>query len=92
MLAKGIEFELVKPWNTSRTCPVCGHIEEANRNGLVFRCKSCNYQDNADRVGATNIALRSLFQRQAVGERAVCQPAYSSHEGDCSSELQAPIL
>lgn len=88
-LAKGIGFELVSPINTSRACPECGHTEEANRNGLVFRCKSCNYQDNADRVGATNIALRSLFQRQGVEKRAVCQLAYSSHEGDCSSELQA---
>jgi hypothetical protein len=49
---------------------------------------SCGFADNADRVGGSNAALRSLLQRQAVGERAVCQSAYSDHEGDCSSESQ----
>ena len=78
---KGIGFELVPPKNTSRSCPICGHTAEANRKGLVFRCIACEYQDNADRVGAMNIASRSIFQRQAVEERAVYQPAYSNDEG-----------
>jgi putative transposase len=80
--AKGIGVEFVNPAYTSQSCPVCGHTEEANRNGLVFRCKSCNYQDNADRVGSINIGLRSLFQRQGVEERAVYQSAYSNDEGN----------
>lgn len=87
--AKGIGFELVEPKNTSRSCPCCGHTEKANRNGLVFRCVACGFADNADRVGARNISFRSLLQRQASGERAVCQPAYSRHEGNCASDLQA---
>ncbi|NJL70404.1 MAG: IS200/IS605 family element transposase accessory protein TnpB [Candidatus Competibacteraceae bacterium] len=78
--AKGIGVEFVSPAHTSQSCPVCGHTEKANRNGLKFRCVSCLWQDNADRIGATNIALRSLLQRQAVGERAVFQAAYSSDE------------
>ena len=78
---KGIGFELVPPKNTSRSCPICGHTAEANRKGLVFRCIACGYQDNADRVGAINIASRSILQRQAVEERAVYQPAYSNDEG-----------
>tara|TARA_Y100000034_G_scaffold36917_1_gene45392 strand:- start:1134 stop:2279 length:1146 start_codon:yes stop_codon:yes gene_type:complete len=77
----GIAAEHVNPAHTSQSCPCCGHTEKANRNGLKFRCKSCGYQDNADRVGGLNISLRSLFQRQAAGRRAMCQLAYSSDEG-----------
>lgn len=76
-LGHGIGYEVVSPRNTSRGCPCCGHTEKANRNGLVFRCKSCGYEDNADRVGGTNVSLRSILQRQAAGGRAECQPAYS---------------
>ena len=90
--AKGIGFELVDPRYTSQGCPVCGHTEKANRNGLKFRCKVCGFADNADRVGARNIALRSLLQRQASEERAVCQAAYSSHGVQGNSELQAVTL
>lgn len=43
----------------------CGHVSKSNRNGLVFRCEVCSFADNADRIGATNVALRSLLQRQA---------------------------
>jgi putative transposase len=79
--AKGIGVELVNPAFTSQSCPVCGHTEEANRNGLVFRCKSCEYQDNADRVGSINIGLRLILQRQGVEERAAYKSAYSNDEG-----------
>ena len=89
-LEKGIGFEVVDPKYTSQACPVCGHTEKANRNGLVFRCVRCGFTDNADRVGARNIALRSLLLRQAEGERGVCQSPYSSHEDHRISELQAP--
>jgi IS605 OrfB family transposase len=90
--AKGIGIEYVDPRNTSRGCPKCGHTEKANRNGLAFQCVSCGYQDNADRNGAINIASRLLLQRQAVEERAFVSSAYSSHEDNCVSELQAPTF
>jgi putative transposase len=83
-LSHGIGYEVVSPRNTSRGCPCCGHTEKANRNGLVFRCKSCLFQDNADRVGATNVSLRSILQRQAVGGRAMYQLAYSDGEEYCT--------
>lgn len=85
----GIGVDHVSAVYTSQGCPKCGHVSKSNRNGLEFRCVACEYQNNADRIGATNVALRSLLQRQAVEERAMCQLAYSNHEGDCSSELQA---
>ena len=46
----------VDPRYTSQCCPVCGHIEKANRNKKthLFSCKSCGYKSNDDRVGAMN--------------------------------------
>lgn len=76
----GISIDHVPAYNTSRGCPKCGYVSKSNRNGLEFRCISCKYQDNADRVGATNIALRLLCQRQAVGEQAMYQLAHSNNE------------
>ena len=76
--ACGISVDHVPAAYTSQSCPKCDCICKSNRNGLVFRCVSCNFTDNADRVGGTNVSLRSLLQRQAVEERAMCQLAYSS--------------
>lgn len=88
----GIGMDFVSPVNTSRGCPKCGHTEKANRNGLVFRCKSCDYRTNADRNGAVNIASRSLLQRQAVGERAAINPLIVACEGNVPAQLQTPSL
>jgi len=88
----GITVDNVPAKNTSRGCPCCGCVDNSNRNGLVFRCVACKFADNADRVGAKNVALRSLLQRQAVEERAMCQLAYSRHCGEGSGDLQAHSL
>lgn len=90
-MAVGIDVDHVPAKYTSQGCPKCGHVSKSNRNELEFRCGICNFTDNADRVGGTNIALRSLLQRQAVGERAMCQLAYSSSVGNSASELQTSI-
>jgi IS605 OrfB family transposase len=79
--AVGISVNHVPAAYTSQCCPKCDCICKSNRNGLVFRCINCNFTDNADRVGGTNVSLRSLLQRQAVEERAMCQLAYSSNIG-----------
>lgn len=88
----GIGIEHVSAYNTSRGCPRCGHVDKSNRNGLEFRCIACGFADNADRVGGTNVSLRLLLQRQAIGERALCQYAYSSSEDHGINELQSPTL
>ena len=79
--AVGIGFEQVCARNTSRGCPRCGHTEKANRKGLNFRCITCDYADNADRVGGYNCCLRSILQRQAVEERAFVDMLIVAHEG-----------
>ena len=47
----------VDPRYTSQGCPVCGHIEKANRNKKIhlFTCKNCGYRSNDDRIGAMNL-------------------------------------
>jgi IS605 OrfB family transposase len=77
--AVGIDVNHVPAAYTSQCCPKCGHVCKSNRNRLEFRCVNCGFADNADRVGGTNVSLRSLLQRQAVEERAMCQLAYSSN-------------
>ena len=45
----------VDPRNTSRTCPSCGNVDAANRKLEKFCCLTCDYKQDADLVGATNI-------------------------------------
>lgn len=47
----------VNPAYTSQCCPMCRHIEKANRNKKMhlFSCKNCGYKSNDDRIGAMNL-------------------------------------
>jgi len=65
----GVPVVAINPRNTSRTCPVCGHIDKGNRlvRG-IFLCRECGHFDHADVVGATNIASAA---RVAVREVSV---------------------
>lgn len=57
----GGHLELVPAKNTSRRCSRCGHTEEANRSTqAIFLCKSCNYEENADKNAAKNILALGL--------------------------------
>ena len=65
----GIKVQAVDPRNTSRTCPLCGCIDKANRvSQSQFLCTSCGYAANADVNAARNIASRA----------AVVSPPYFS--------------
>jgi len=47
--------------NTSRQCPVCGHVHADNRQTqALFLCTACGHCENADRVAAKNIRERGL--------------------------------
>jgi len=57
----GVPVVLVDPRNTSRTCPLCGHIDKKNRpNRDTFHCQRCGYAAPADIVAAVNIARKAL--------------------------------
>ena len=44
---------------TSQRCPVCGHVQDTNRNKNThcFCCRKCGYRSNDDRIGAMNLFL-----------------------------------
>ena len=59
----GVMLFEVDPRNTSRTCPVCGCIDKANRRTqALFLCTSCGYSDLADVNAARNISWRGQCQ------------------------------
>jgi len=58
----------VDPRNTSRTCPLCGHVDADNRRTQVrFACVACGFEEHADLVGAWNIE-RAGLARLACGD------------------------
>jgi IS605 OrfB family transposase len=60
--AAGVPVIVVDPRCTSRTCPQCRHVDQANRvTQALFRCQRCGYESNADRVAAINIARQGQY-------------------------------
>ena len=57
-----VHLHYVNPKYTSRTCPVCGHIDKRNRKGTFFKCVNCGFEDNADLNAAKNIL--KLFHQE----------------------------
>ena len=47
----------VDPAYTSQKCPKCGCVHKANRNkkSHTFKCVSCGYTSNDDRIGSMNL-------------------------------------
>ena len=80
----GVPVVLVDPRNTSRTGPVCGHSDKANRpRQAVFRCTSCGCAGHADVIAAENIRV--------LGRAAVMQP-HVSEAAPPSRQRQAHAL
>lgn len=52
----------VDPHYTSQCCPMCGHIDKSNRNKKIhlFKCKTCGYSSNDDRIGAMNLYRKGI--------------------------------
>ena len=69
----GGEVVYVDPKHTSQTCPVCHHVDRANRSSQAnFHCTACHYQENADVVAAKNILERG-HRLLACGEHWVAK-------------------
>ena len=79
----------VPPQNTSRTCPVCGHISKENRRTQAqFLCVNCGYENNADVVGAINVLARghrvlACGEPVQSGRSAKQEPAEASQHVLC---------
>jgi len=68
----GVLVVEVDPRSTSRTCPQCGHVDQANRvTQALFRCKRCGYESNADRVAAINIAKKGQTLLEAASSSSL---------------------
>jgi putative transposase len=69
----GLPLVLVDPRNTSRTCPVCGHIDQANRvSQSTFSCVACGFSGPADHIAALNTRVlgRAAVNRPNVSDAA----------------------
>ena len=56
MNQRGSTLIRVDPKNTSRRCPLCGHVDARNRESQAsFRCVACNHEAHADVNAAVNI-------------------------------------
>ena len=90
----------VNPRNTSRTCPVCGHVSADNRTTQAkFACVSCGHQAHADVVGAINILARGMQNMRHGGkdmppnaciESFVSSPCEEMEETTCTYDLVCP--
>jgi transposase len=74
-------FRSVLPFNTSVTCPCCGHVDRSNRDGEVFLCRSCGHTDNADINASRNILSRLL-----TGQYGAC------YKLENEAKLACPVL
>lgn len=55
----GIAVSTVQSYYTSKTCPVCGYIDDGNRlTQEDFCCVECGHSDNADHNASVNIRNR----------------------------------
>ena len=62
----GVPVILVDAHYTSQTCSSCGYIKGNNRNGEVFKCKSCGFESHADFNAALNISSRATVNKPIV--------------------------
>ena len=66
--------DFVDPQYTSQKCPHCSTIDPKNRlTQSDFQCRTCQYKNNADLVGALNILAAGLAalacQANSMGNR-----------------------
>jgi putative transposase len=75
----GVSVVTVDSRNSSRTCSMCGHCEQANRKSQAeFLCKHCGHSQNADLNAARNLA--GLGRCKAASELAVKDPGWNPGE------------
>ena len=80
---KGGWLVAVPPQNTSRSCPCCGHVSADNRQTQArFTCVNCGFEENADVVGAMNIARAGHARFACEVSGAVMPPAAGTHRSD----------
>ena len=62
----GILLVKVSPEYTSQICNGCGVIDKRNRQGELYRCSTCGYENDADINAALNIFTRGVYSPSAT--------------------------
>ena len=55
----GLPYIQVEPAFTSKVCPICGNLDDDNRDGKHFECTCCGHADDADHNASVNIKNRA---------------------------------
>lgn len=77
----------VPPHNTSRACPVCGHVSADNRQTQAkFECVECGFEENADVVGALNILARGHRVTACGEDVSRARPARAKYAASVKQE------
>lgn len=72
---RGGQLVEVSAAHTSQTCPVCGHVDPANRKSrAVFSCVACGHVAHADTNAAINILRRADSALKPVEESRAQRP------------------
>jgi len=66
-----VSLRTVPCYNTSITCPECGHADKKNRNGEIFLCLGCGHKGNADTNAGRNILNRFFTGPYGAGFKPV---------------------
>lgn len=79
------------PKYTSQTCPVCGHIERANRDKRkhLFTCQACGYRSNDDRIGAMNLYRMGI---NYLTDRQVPDTVTKEHDSFVKGAVNHPAM
>ena len=88
-LIAGVQVKYVSPKYTSQQCSCCGHVHKSNRNGSIFKCKSCGFQLHADLNAARNIAQIALDGKSIQSRLLSISPTTSSLKKEL---VNAPTL
>jgi IS605 OrfB family transposase len=65
---RGVAVEFIPARDTSKTCSTCGSMKKGQRQGSVFRCKTCNVVLHADFNASMNILHKYQLSRAAVNQ------------------------
>jgi len=90
---KGQVVLKVDPAYTSQTCPLCGRRDKRSRirDKHLFRCSSCRYKSNDDRVAAINLYSKGMQYLVQSGESMPLFGGARSIVPDAMPVLESPF-
>ena len=90
---KGQKVVKVDPAYTSQTCPLCGRKDKRSRlkKKHLFRCTTCRYKSNDDRVAAINLYSKGMQYLVQSGESMPLFGGARSIVPDAKPALETPF-